>query len=48
MSMSEEAKQNARDEYFERLHGVEFDLDPYYIPNEPPLKARKVTKIRNL
>ena len=35
MSMSEEAKQNARAEHYERLLNVEFDWDPDHLSNEP-------------
>ena len=33
MSMSEEAKQNAWTEHYERLLNVEFDWDPYHLFN---------------
>ena len=36
MSMSEEAKQNAWAEHYERLLKVEFDWDPDHLSNEPP------------
>ena len=39
MSMSEEAKQNAWAEHYERLLNVEFDWDPDHLSNEPPLEA---------
>ena len=35
MSMSEEAKQNAWAEHYERLLNVEFDWDPDHLSNEP-------------
>ena len=37
MSMSQEAKQNAWAEHYERLLNVEFDWDPDHLSNEPPL-----------
>ena len=40
MSMSEEAKQNVWAENYERLLNVEFDWNPDYLFNEPPLEAR--------
>ena len=39
MSMSEEAKQNAWTEHYERLLNVEFDWDPDHLSNEPPLEG---------
>ena len=39
MSMSEEAKQNAWAEHYERLPNVEFDWDPDDLSNEPPLEG---------
>ena len=39
MSMSEEAKQNAWAEHYERLLNVEFDWDPDHLSNEPPLEC---------
>ena len=39
MSMSEEAKQNALAEHYERLLNIEFDWDPDHLSNEPPLKG---------
>ena len=39
MSMSEEAKQNAWAEHYERLLNVEFDWDPDHLSNEPPLDS---------
>ena len=39
MSMSEEAKQNAWAEHYERLLNVEFDWDPDHLSNEPPLEG---------
>ena len=39
MSMSEEAKQNAWAEHYERLLNVEFDLDLDHLSNEPPLEG---------
>ena len=36
MSMSEEAKQNAWAEHYERLLNVEFDWDPDHLSKEPP------------
>ena len=36
MSMSEEAKQNAWAEHYERLLNVEFDWDPDHLSNVPP------------
>ena len=38
MSMSEEEKQNAWAEHYERLLNVEFDWDPDHLSNEPPLE----------
>ena len=39
VSMSEEAKQNAWAEHYERLLNVEFDWDPDHLSNEPPLEG---------
>ena len=39
MSMSEEAKQNAWAENYERLLNIEFDWDPDHLSNEPPLEG---------
>ena len=39
MSMSEEAKQNAWAEHYERLLNVEFDWDPDHLSNEPSLEG---------
>ena len=39
MSMSEEAKQNAWAEHYERLLNVEFYWDPNHLSNEPPLEG---------
>ena len=39
MSMSEEAKQNAWAEHYERLLNVKFDWDPDHLSNEPPLEG---------
>ena len=39
MLMSEEAKQNAWAEHYERLLNVEFDWDPDHLSNEPPLEG---------
>ena len=39
MSMSEEAKQNAWAEHYERLLNNEFDWDPDHLSNEPPLEG---------
>ena len=39
MSMSEEAKQNAWAEHYERLLKVEFDWDPDHLSNKPPLEG---------
>ena len=39
MSMSEEAKQNAWAEHYERLLKVEFDWDPYHPSNKPLLEG---------
>ena len=39
MSMSEEAKQNAWAEHYERLLNVEFDWDPDHLSNVPPLEG---------
>ena len=39
MSMSEEAKQNAWAEHYERLLNIEFDWDPDHLSNEPPLEG---------
>ena len=39
ISMSEEAKQNAWIEYYERFLNLEFDWDPDYLSNKPPLEA---------
>ena len=39
MSMSEEAKQNAWAEHYERLLNVEFDWDPDHLSNERPLEG---------
>ena len=39
MSMSEEAKQNAWVEHYERLLNVEFDWDPDHLSNEPSLEG---------
>ena len=36
MSMSEEAKQNARAEHYERLLNVEFNWDPDHCPTNRP------------
>ena len=37
--MSEEAKQDALAEHYERLLNVEFDWDPDHLSNKPPLKG---------
>ena len=37
--MSEEAKQNAWAEHYERLLNVEFEWDPDYLSNESPLEG---------
>ena len=42
MSMSEEAKQNAWAEHYERLLKVEFDWDPEHLSNEPLLKGSPI------
>ena len=42
MSMSEEAKQNAWAEHYERLLNVEFDWDPDHLSNEPPLEGSPI------
>ena len=42
MSMSEEAKQNAWAEHYERLLNVEFDWDPDHLSNEPPLEGQPI------
>ena len=42
MSMSEEAKQNAWAEHYERLLNVEFDWYPDHLSNEPPLEGRPI------
>ena len=39
MSMSEEAKQNAWAEHYERLLNVEFDWDPDHLNNKPSLES---------
>ena len=39
MSMSQEAKQNAWAEHYERLLNVEFDWDPDHLSNKPPLEG---------
>ena len=39
MSMSEEAKQNARAEHYERLLNVEFDWEPDHLSNKPSLEG---------
>ena len=39
MSMSEEAKQNAWAEHYERLLNVKFDWDPDHLSNEPLLEG---------
>ena len=39
MSMSEEAKQNAWAEHYERLLNVKFDWDLDHLSNEPPLEG---------
>ena len=39
MSMSEEAKQNAWAEHYERLLNVEFDWDPNHLSNELPTEG---------
>ena len=39
MSMSEEAKQNAWAEHYERLLNVELDWDPDHLSNQPPLEG---------
>ena len=39
MSMSEDAKQNAWAEHYERLLNVEFDWDPDHVSNEPQLEG---------
>ena len=39
MSMSEEAKQNAWAEHYERLLNIEFDWDPDHLSKEPSLEA---------
>ena len=39
MSMSEDAKQNAWAEHYERLLNVEFDWDPDRVSNEPQLEG---------
>ena len=39
MSMSEEAKQNAWAEHYERLLNIELDWDPDHLSNEPPLEG---------
>ena len=38
-SVSEEAKQNAWAEHYERLLNVEFDWDPDHLSNKPPLEG---------
>ena len=43
MSMSEEAKQNAWAEHYERLLRVEFDWDPDHLSNEPPLEGPPIS-----
>ena len=42
MSMSEEAKQNAWAEHYERLLNVEFDWDPDHLSNESPLEGQPI------
>ena len=39
ISMSEEAKQNAWAEHYERLLNVEFDWDPDHLSNDPLLEG---------
>ena len=39
MSMSKEAKQNARAEHYERLLNVEFDRDPDHLSSELQLEG---------
>ena len=39
MSMSEEAKQKAWLEHYERLLNIEFDWDPEHLSDEPPLEG---------
>ena len=39
MSMSEEAKQNAWSEHYERLLNIDFDWDPNHRSNKPPLEG---------
>ena len=43
MSMSEEAKQNAWAEHYERLLNVEFDWDTDHLSNEPPLEGPPIS-----
>ena len=39
MSVSEDSKQTALLEYYQRLSNVEFDWDPDHMSNEPPVEA---------
>ena len=43
MSMSEEAKQNACAEHYERLLNLEFDWDPDHLSKEPLLSQSLLT-----
>ena len=43
MSMSEEAKQNAWAEHYERLLNLQFDWDPDHLSNEPLLSQSLLT-----
>ena len=39
MSMSEDSKQKAWLEHFQRLLNVEFDWDPDHLSDEPPVES---------
>ena len=43
MSMSEEAKQNAWAEHYERLRDIEIDWDPDHLSNELLLEGHPIT-----
>ena len=42
MSMSEDLKQKAWLEHYQRLFNVEFDWDPDLLTNEPPVEGRPI------
>ena len=42
MSMSEDLKQKAWLEHYQRLFNVEFDWDPDHLTDEPPVEGRPI------